>query len=101
MSAQVTHDEQGLIAVKGQLDFDSAMPLREQLQQSLSETQGNITLDLSGVDHSNSVGLALILLVARIVTARGDQLRVVSVPEGLQGIARVCELEDWLATLAA
>lgn len=101
MSAQVTRGEQGVVALAGQLNFDNAMQLRQQLLQSLADTQGNVTLDLSAVEHSNSVGLALILLVARTVSARGDQLRVISVPEGLQSIARVCELEDWLATLAA
>ncbi|PCC99153.1 lipid asymmetry maintenance protein MlaB [Halopseudomonas pelagia] len=101
MSAQVTRGEQGVIALAGQLNFDSAMDVRKQLQQNLADTQGDITLDLSGVEHSNSVGLALILLVARIVSERGDQLRVVSMPAGLESIARVCELDDWLTTLAA
>ncbi|KAA0692479.1 anti-sigma factor antagonist [Halopseudomonas laoshanensis] len=101
MSAQVKRGEQGVIALEGQLDFGSAMDVRKQLQQSLADTQGDITLDLSGVEHSNSVGLALILLVARIVSERGDQLRVVSMPAGLESIARVCELDDWLTTLAA
>lgn len=101
MSTQVTQGAQGLIAIDGELNFDNAMQLHQQLQQSLAEIQGDVTLDLSAVVHSNSIGLALILLVARIVAARGDQLRVVSMPEGLQSIARVCELEDWLTTLAA
>ncbi|MFT6466389.1 STAS domain-containing protein [Halopseudomonas sp.] len=101
MSAQVKRGEQGVIALEGQLNFDSAMDVRQQLQESLADTQGDITLDLSGVEHSNSVGLALILVVARIVSERGDHLQVVSMPAGLKSIASVCELDDWLTTLAA
>ena len=101
MSAQVVRGEQGMIALQGQLDFSSAMQVRQQLQQSLADVTGDITLDLSGVEHANSVGLALILFVARAVSVRGDQLRVIGLPAGLQSIAQVCELEDWLTTLAA
>lgn len=101
MSAQVIRGEQGMIALQGQLDFASAMLVQQQLQQSLADVAGDITLDLSGVEHANSVGLALILFVARVVSARGDQLRVIGLPAGLQSIAQVCELEDWLTTLAA
>lgn len=101
MSAHITRGEQGVIALTGRLDFANAMQVRQQLQQTLAEIKGDVTLDLSGVEHSNSVGLALILEVARSVSERGDQLRVVGMPAGLQSIAQVCELEDWLATLAA
>ncbi|WP_022961120.1 STAS domain-containing protein [Halopseudomonas pelagia] len=101
MSAQLKLVEPGHITLEGQLDFVNAMAVRRELQQSLEQVQGAVTLDLSGVSHANSVGLSLILFAARIVTARGDQLRVVNMPEGLQSIARVCELEDWLASVAA
>jgi phospholipid transport system transporter-binding protein len=101
LSAQVTLGEAGQLKLAGQIDFASAMPLRRQLEQSLAQTSGPVTLDLSGVTRANSVGLSLILLVARILSERGDTLRVVALPDGLKSIARVCELEEWLTSVAA
>lgn len=101
MSAQLKQAEAGVFTLEGELDFTSAMDVRRQLQESLAQVAGRITLDLSAVTHANSVGLSLILFAARIVTARGDQLRVVNMPAGLQSIARVCELDEWLASVAA
>lgn len=96
MSARVNSGAQGQLALEGELTFANAMDMRSQLQQALASMRGDIILDLSAVTRSNSVGLSLILLVARIVSERGDRLRVVSLPVGLHSIARVCELDDWL-----
>lgn len=101
MSAQLKSGEAGHILLEGKVDFASAMGLRQELEKAVAQVQGTVTLDLAGVTHANSVGLSLILFVARIVTARDDQLRVVHLPDGLLSIARVCELEDWLTSVAA
>lgn len=100
MTAQVLIDKQ-CVRIEGALDFHTAMDVRAQLQRALQVVQGDMVLDLAGVEHANSVGLSLILLLARGLEARNSRLQIQNMPAGLQSIARVCELEDWLDGLAA
>lgn len=99
MSATIATDQGGLIRLEGELDFTSGVDLRAKLEQAVRAHTGDVTLDFAAVTHTNSVGLSLILVAARAQAGAGS-LRLRNVPAGLQSIARVCELEDWLATLA-
>lgn len=99
MSASIASDKGGLIQFEGELDFNSAVSLRSELEQAVRTQSGDVTLDFAGVSHTNSVGLSLILVAARALDGRNGNLRLQNVPAGLQSIARVCELEDWLGTL--
>lgn len=100
MSASIASDKSGLIRFEGELDFTSGVSLRAELEQAVKAQTGDVTLDFAGVTHTNSVGLSLILVAARAQADGSGRLRLQNVPAGLQSIARVCELEDWLATLA-
>lgn len=99
MSASITSVQDGLIRLEGALDFISAVNLRGELEQSVRAQTGDVVLDFSGVSQTNSVGLSLILVAARALAERNATLRLQHLPEGLQSIARVCELEDWLDSL--
>ncbi|WP_373186450.1 lipid asymmetry maintenance protein MlaB [Halopseudomonas sp.] len=99
MSASIASDNDGLIRLEGELDFTSAVSLRGELEQAVKTQSGNVTLDFAGVSQTNSVGLSLILVAARALADDGGSLRLQNLPEGLRSIAKVCELEDWLATL--
>lgn len=101
MSARLVSAENGSIRLEGVLDFSSATQLHDQLISALRAAPGNVQLDLSGIEHSNSVGLSLILLAARELTALGRQLSVAALPEGLRSMAGVCGLNDWLDNLAS
>lgn len=100
MTARVMIEGQ-CVSLEGTLDFRTAMDLRAQLRRALEVVPGDMLLDLSGVEHANSVGLSLILLLARGLEQRGSKLRIQNLPSGLRSIARVCELEEWLGELAA
>lgn len=99
MSASIASDKDGLIRLEGELDFTSAVALRAELEQAVKAQSGDVTLDFAGVSHTNSVGLSLILVAARALGEGNGNLRLQNLPAGLQSIARVCELEDWLGTL--
>ncbi|HDZ56020.1 MAG TPA: anti-sigma factor antagonist [Pseudomonas xinjiangensis] len=101
MTARVVDAGNGVLNMEGVLDFASVVPLREDLERAVESSQGNIILDLGGVTRANSVGLSLILIVARALASRGDRFHIRNVPSGLQSIATVCELDEWLASVTA
>lgn len=100
MTARVVQAADNVVRIEGELDFVSVIPLRPELERAVQAAGNQVTLDLSGVTRTNSVGLSLVLLVARILETRGGVLRLRGVPAGLQSIANVCELDDWLLSIA-
>lgn len=83
----------GRYALTGELSFatvDAATP-------APVFTADAITVDLSGVDKTDSAGLALLLDWQRRATAAGGRLQLVNPPERLQSLTRVYGLSDILA----
>ncbi|TVP93634.1 MAG: anti-sigma factor antagonist [Pseudomonadaceae bacterium] len=100
MSAQLIADK-SVIRLQGEIDFANAKALQAQLSASVSQAGKQVRVDLSGVEHANSVGLSLLLSAARNAEAAGAQLVFSGLPQQLQSMAAVCGLEDWLAEHAA
>lgn len=101
MSARLLHDAERL-RLEGELDFVSAIALREELARAIATSAGqSLTLDLSGVTRSNSVGLSLLLSAARTAREHQVQLQASALPAGLLSMAAVCGLDEWLENLSA
>lgn len=101
MSTSVQRDGQRL-RLQGELDFVSAAALRNELTSAIEASAGqSLTLDLSAVEHSNSVGLSLLLSAARTAQQHKVVLQATGLPDGLLSMATVCGLGDWLDTLSA
>jgi phospholipid transport system transporter-binding protein len=100
VSASVQRDGQCL-RLAGELDFASAGALREQLTALIAGCAGQaLTLDLSAVSRSNSVGLSLLLCAARSADEHKVDLRAAGLPSGMLSMARVCGLDNWLQQLS-
>lgn len=90
------------LRLEGELDFVSAIPVREALDSFLVGSAGKrVVLDLSGVTRVNSVGLSLLLSAVRTAQRSKVQLQATGLPAGLMSMAAVCGLDDWLETLSA
>lgn len=90
------------LRLEGELDFVSAIPAREALDDYLAGSAGKrVVLDLSGVTRVNSVGLSLLLSAARTAQQSKAELQATGLPAGLMSMAAVCGLDDWLETLSA
>ncbi|SDT92373.1 STAS domain-containing protein [Halopseudomonas salegens] len=100
MSAELVQ-QSDLISLRGEIDFANARSLQEQLSAAVARAGNNVRVDLSGVDHANSVGLSLLLSTARNAEANGVTLGFSGLPQQLQSMAAVCGLEDWLVENAA
>ncbi|AQZ93430.1 lipid asymmetry maintenance protein MlaB [Halopseudomonas phragmitis] len=86
----------GRWVVEGNLDFDTAKDLREQIIAAMRHVQQSVVLDLSQVERANSVGLSLLLVAARALKERSVELKVEGMPAGLRSMAEVYGLDEWL-----
>ena len=86
----------GTLGVSGVLSFDTAAMALRAIQSAL--VAGRMTrLDLAGVSHSDSAGLACVLGVVAEADRRGQALQVVGMPAGMRVLAQVCEVEPLIA----
>ena len=68
---------------------------------ALFGTQPQVELDLSGVTHADSAGLAVLLTWLERARRNGQALRYTSIPPQLRGIARISGVEEMLAAAQA
>lgn len=101
MKLELIAEQADVLRLEGELDFASAVAVRPELEKRLDAASSSVTLDLSGLTRVNSVGLSLVLVAARRLEQQGGALAVRGVPAGLQGMAAVYGLDQWLASIAA
>ncbi|MFZ1828930.1 MAG: STAS domain-containing protein [Candidatus Competibacteraceae bacterium] len=81
--------------IQGELDFDSVAGLWE-TTRSLFQAEPIHRIDLSGVRHSNSAGVALMVEWLRQTRRRQWPLAFVNIPPQMRAIIEVAELETVL-----
>lgn len=93
---QLSTDTPGTLAVRGELNFDTAAGAFQAIEVALGD--GGVTrLDLAGVTRSDSAGLACVLAVVAAASRRGRRLQVMHMPTGMQALAKVCEVDRLIA----
>ncbi len=83
------------VGVSGVLDFDTAAAALQAIQSTLASGSA-VQLDLAGVSHCDSAGLACVLAATADADRRGHPVRVVSMPAGMLALAQVCEVDRLL-----
>ena len=102
MSASIRAETDGQLLLAGVLDFRTGPALREQGRTLIRASRAaTLCLDLTAVEKSSSVGLALLLAYLRDAEAAGKTLRVRALPADMRQIAEVCELLELLPVSAA
>lgn len=100
---QLGKPDDATLALSGALTFaTAARAFNEGTRRLLAGTQTR--LDLAGVAHADSAGLACVLALAACADRAGRRLEVVHWPQGLRALADVCgagELLDARARAAA
>jgi len=84
----------GTLGVHGVLDFGTAAAA---LLAIRSASHGMDRLDLSGVTRSDSAGLACVLAVMAEAGRNRAAVQVTGMPEGMQALARVCEVDQLIS----
>lgn len=84
----------GTLGVNGVLSFDTAAAALQAIEAALAAAaEAVVELDLAGIDHSDSAGLACVLAVVAGADRRGKVLQVTHMPEGMKALAQVCEVD--------
>lgn len=93
--ARISVSEPGLARVSGELSFSSVTSL---LGESLFEESGrDWTIDLDEVEKADSAALALLIEWLRRAKSANCTLRFANIPEQLQLIIDVSDLQDLLS----
>ena len=78
------------LALSGALTFANAAQAYEQASRAL-EHGAQTRLDLSGLKHTDSAGLACVLALLARASGAGRPLHVSNLPESLRALADVCD----------
>jgi len=81
--------------LSGALGFDTVPAIREQ-GISFFETMPEIRVDLKGVTHSDSAGLALLTEWMRFAKQHDKKITFFNIPHQMLAIARVSSLDNIL-----
>lgn len=82
----------GGLRVSGPLGFDNARDALATLSSALP-SGGSMAVDLSGLQRSDSAGLAVLVEWRAVAARRGVHLRLGQAPEGLRALARLSDLD--------
>lgn len=79
--------------LEGELSFKSVPVLGDQEGVLFNNGEDTVICDLSGIERSDSAGLALLVSWVRAARSRGKSLRLRAMPEQLLSMVRVSGLE--------
>lgn len=83
------------LAVSGDLTFATAADALDQARAELDRGSQTV-LDLGGVSHADSAGLATVLALLAHARTQGRAIKVANAPAGLQALARVSGVDELL-----
>lgn len=79
------------ISIAGQLDFSTATQALEAVSQHFTKKQ---IIDMSGITHSNSAGLAVMIEWLAIAQRSDQQIVFQNIPDSLHQISIVCQVDS-------
>ena len=87
---------EGRFALRGEMSFDTAGKILRESEAPFEE-HTRIEVDLSGVEKTDSAGLALLLEWITWANHTVREIRFQKIPERIDAIARVTEVEELLS----
>ena len=96
----VEQPDRDTLALRGTLTFATAARALTEGARALA-AGAQTKLDLAGLTHADSAGLACVLALASAANRAGRRLQVRHWPEGLRALAAVCDVVALLEPPAA
>ena len=93
--SQIESGADGQFLITGDLDFQT-VPRVWSASQALFADSKTLTIDLSGVNSSNSAGLALLIEWMRFAEEKNCSIKFENLPEQMRQVAQLCGVEDKL-----
>ncbi len=94
--AQLISSTEGKLSLFGAIDYDNAPSLALQFDTYLTTKRTELSLDMSGLTHSNSAGMALLIDCFKKAQKKGITLQFGSVPPQLARIAALTRVDKIL-----
>jgi phospholipid transport system transporter-binding protein len=89
---ELDQPEPGTLGARGRLTFETAAAALAAITTALAAAKVG-QLDLTGVERSDSAGLACVLAAQAHAARLGRPLVVRNMPPNMHALARVCEVE--------
>ncbi|OOG26485.1 anti-anti-sigma factor [Thioalkalivibrio denitrificans] len=86
----------GNLQVAGRLGFATVADLWAQALPLFRDGSGAYELDVSGVEHVDSAGVALLVEWMRLARERGAGFSIVGAPQAMKDLIRLADLEGLL-----
>jgi phospholipid transport system transporter-binding protein len=91
--------DDGWVYLSGELTFESTPFIYEELEQRFQSTGDVISVDLGGIERTDSAGLALLLEWQAAANRRQRTLHIRNAPDNLIQLAKLCEADKLLKLL--
>ncbi len=89
--------DNGQFRLKGEMSFRSVPDLWKRFQQLLTEVEATtLEIDLKGVNHVDSAGLALVVAWTRVSQRNAKAIRFANIPAKLKALAKANNLDELL-----
>jgi phospholipid transport system transporter-binding protein len=85
--------DDGTVHLGGEMNFMSTPGIYRELENRFTDSGSVLNIDLSGINHSDSSGLALLLEWQAMVNRLDQQLHITNAPENLLRLAKLCEAD--------
>ena len=94
-SFELEHHGEGRFALRGDMSFETAEAILRSSEEPF-EQHTRIEIDLSGVTHADSAGLALMLEWITWANHTVREIRYVGMPDRIMAIAQTTEVDNLL-----
>jgi phospholipid transport system transporter-binding protein len=85
--------DDGTVHLGGELDFASTPGMYRELESRFTGSGSILNIDLAGINHADSSGLALLLEWQAMTQKLDGQLHITNAPENLLRLAKLCEAD--------
>lgn len=86
--------DDGTVHLSGEMNFISTPGMYRELESRFTDEGAIRNIDLAGINHADSSGLALLLEWQAMSNRLDQQLNITNVPANLLRLARLCEADN-------
>lgn len=96
MKIEVKNQESGVhcVALKGDLDFNSAKKVREELTKLTEKNASKVLMNLEGVKYIDSSGLATFIDLFQKMKRSGGKLAFFNVNQSVRSVFEIAKLDS-------
>jgi len=95
-SSSIQTGDKGTIRLDGDMNFVSTPALFRKLESKFAGINSVLNIDLIGINHADSSGLALLLEWQAMAGNLGHSLHITNAPSSLLRLAKLCEADKLL-----